>query len=58
LATGWSQRGNDNGQGLEPSLSLAAPGFGPRKLYAISAAPLGRDDDSVFAVVWNLDDDW
>jgi hypothetical protein len=34
-------------------VSLAAPEFGPRKLYSISTARAAQDDDSVFAVIWN-----
>ena len=35
------------------SLSLAAPEFGPRKLYANLGRAAGQDDDSVFAAIWN-----
>ena len=35
------------------SLSLAAPEFGPRKLYANLGRAAGQDDDSVFALIWN-----
>ena len=35
------------------SLSLAAPEFGPRKLYANLGRAAGQDDDNVFAVIWN-----
>jgi hypothetical protein len=35
------------------SLSLAAPEFGPRKLYANIGCAAGQDDDSVFAVICN-----
>ena len=36
------------------SLSLAAPEFGPRKLYA-DLGRAGQDDDNVFAVLWTND---
>ena len=35
------------------SLSLAAPEFGPRKLYANLGRAAGQDDDSVYAIIWN-----
>ena len=35
------------------SLSLAAPEFGARKLYANLRRAAGQDDDNVFAVIWN-----
>ena len=35
------------------SLSLAAPEFGARKLYANLGRAAGQDDDNVFAVIWN-----
>ena len=35
------------------SLSLAAPEFGPRKLYANLGRAAGQDDDEAFAVIWN-----
>jgi uncharacterized protein (DUF736 family) len=38
------------------SLSLAAPEFGPRKLYANLGRAAGQDDEDVFAVIWNAAD--
>ena len=35
------------------SLSLAAPEFGARKLYANLGRAAGQDDDNVFAVICN-----
>ena len=35
------------------SLSLAAPEFGARKLYANLDRAAAQDDDNVFAVIWN-----
>jgi uncharacterized protein (DUF736 family) len=35
------------------SLSLAAPEFRPRKLYANLGRAAGQDDDSMFAIIWN-----
>ena len=33
-------------------LSLAAPEFSPRKLYADLGRAAGQDDDNVFAMLW------
>ena len=38
------------------SLSLAAPEFGPKKLYANLGKAAGQDDDSLYAVIWNPTD--
>jgi uncharacterized protein (DUF736 family) len=35
------------------SLSLAAPEFGPRRLYANLGRSAGQDDDDAFAIIWN-----
>ena len=35
------------------SLSLGAPEFGPRRLYANLGRAAGQDDDNVFAIIWN-----
>lgn len=43
-----SEAGNDY-----VSLSLAAPEFGPRKLYANLGRAAGQDDDDTFAIIWN-----
>ncbi len=34
------------------SLSIAAPEFGPKKLYANLGKAAGQDDDNVFALIW------
>ncbi len=38
------------------SLSIAAPEFGPKKLYANLGKAAGQDDDTVFALIWNPSD--
>lgn len=38
------------------SLSLAAPEFGNRKLYANLGRAFGQDDDNAFALIWNPSD--
>jgi len=35
------------------SLSLAAPEFGPRRLYANLGRAAGQDDEDTFAIMWN-----
>lgn len=35
------------------SLSLAAPEFGPRVIYANLGRAAGQDDEDSFAVIWN-----
>ena len=55
IGAGWTRRGETSGKDYV-SLSLAAPEFGPRKLYANLGRAAGQDDDSVFAIIWNLAD--
>jgi len=52
IGAGWIRRG-ENSRKDYVSLSLAAPEFGPRKLYANLGRAAGQDDDSVFALIWN-----
>lgn len=35
------------------SLSLAAPEFGPRRLYANLGRAAGQDDEDTYALIWN-----
>ncbi len=39
------------------SLTIAAPEFGRRKLFANLGKAAGQDDPSVYAIIWNTDDD-
>ncbi|AYJ86564.1 DUF736 family protein [Sphingomonas paeninsulae] len=51
IGAGWNRQSAASGH-IYVSLSLAAPEFGPRRLYA----NLGRvpgEDDNRFAVIWN-----
>lgn len=51
IGAGWNRRAAGSGRDYV-SLSLAAPEFGPRRLYA----NLGRvpgDADDRFAIIWN-----
>ena len=52
IGAGWLRKGEISGKEYV-SLSLAAPEFGPRKLYANLGRAAGQDDDDTFAVIWN-----
>ncbi|MEZ5832897.1 MAG: DUF736 family protein [Dongiaceae bacterium] len=52
IGAGWIRTGETSGKEYV-SLSLAAPEFGPRKLYANIGRAAGQDDDDAFAVIWN-----
>jgi uncharacterized protein (DUF736 family) len=49
---GWIRTGERSGKDYV-SLSLAAPEFGPRQLYANLGRAAGQDDDDSFAIIWN-----
>lgn len=55
VGAGWTRTGETSGKDYV-SLSLAAPEFGPRKLYANLGRAAGQDDDEVYAVIWNPND--
>jgi uncharacterized protein (DUF736 family) len=52
IGAGWIRKSETSGKDYV-SLSLAAPEFGHRKLYANLGRAAGQDDDDVFAVIWN-----
>jgi uncharacterized protein (DUF736 family) len=52
VGAAWRRVSRDSGTSYV-SLSLAAPEFGPRKLYANLGRAAGQDDDNVLAVIWN-----
>jgi uncharacterized protein (DUF736 family) len=52
IGAGWVRKGEVSGKEYV-SLSLAAPEFGPRKLYSNLGRAAGQDDEDVFAVIWN-----
>ena len=52
IGAGWVRKGETSGKEYV-SLSLAAPEFGPRKLYANLGHAAGQDDPDAFAVIWN-----
>ena len=51
VGAGWNRRSETSGRDYV-SLSLAAPEFGPRRLYANLGRAAGGDEDS-FALIWN-----
>ena len=52
IGAGWIKKGDTSGKEYV-SLSLAAPEFGPKKLYANLGKAAGQDDDNLYAVIWN-----
>jgi len=51
IGAGWMRRSEASGRDYV-SLSLAAPEFGPRRLYANLGRAAGADEDT-FAIIWN-----
>jgi uncharacterized protein (DUF736 family) len=49
---GWIKTGERSGKDYV-SLSMAAPEFGPRVLYANLGRAAGQDDEDAFAIIWN-----
>ena len=37
-------------------IALAAPEFGPRKLYANQRRAVGQEDNNLYALIWNPND--
>ena len=52
IGAGWMKKGETSGKEYV-SLSLAAPEFGPKKLYANLGKAAGQDDEHLYAVIWN-----
>ncbi len=52
VGAGWNRVSESSGNEYV-SLSLAAPEFGPRRLYANLGRAAGQDDDDAFAIIWN-----
>ena len=55
IGAGWTKKGETSGKDYV-SLSLAAPEFGPKKLYANLGKAAGQDDDNLYAMIWNPTD--
>ncbi len=52
VGAGWLRHSETSGNDYV-SLSLAAPEFGPRRLYANLGRSAGQDDEDTFAIIWN-----
>ena len=52
IGAGWTRKGETSGKDYV-SLSLAAPEFGPKKLYANLGRAAGSEDKNLFALIWN-----
>ena len=52
IGAAWVRTGQVSGE-LYVSLSLAAPEFGPCRLYANLGRAAGQDDDDTYALIWN-----
>ena len=55
IGAGWNRHSETSGNDYV-SLSLAAPEFGPRRLYANLGRAAGQDQNDVFAIIWNPND--
>ena len=52
IGVGWTRKGETSNKEYV-SLSIAAPEFGPKKLYANIGKAAGSDDRYLYAVIWN-----
>lgn len=52
IGAGWIRVSEASGK-TYVSLSLAAPEFGPRRIYANLGRAAGQDDDRTYALLWN-----
>ena len=55
IGAGWTRKGETSNKEYV-SLSIAAPEFGPKKLYANLGKAAGSDDENLYAVIWNPGD--
>lgn len=55
IGAGWIRVGAGSGKPYV-SITLEAPEFGPRRLYANLGRAAGSDDESNFAIIWNAVD--
>jgi len=55
VGAAWVRKSESSGKDYI-SLSIAAPEFGPRRLYANLGKAAGQDDENVFALIWNPSD--
>ena len=54
IGAGWIRIGETSGKPFV-SLTLAAPEFGPRRIYANLGRAAGQDGDDAYAIIWNPD---
>lgn len=52
IGAGWVRTGEASGKPYV-SLSLAAPEFGPRRLYANLGRAVGQGGEDSYALIWN-----
>jgi len=52
IGAGWRRRSEATGKDYV-SLSLAAPEFGPRRLYANLGRIADKEVEDLFAIIWN-----
>jgi uncharacterized protein (DUF736 family) len=55
IGAGWTRKGDTSNKEYV-SLSIAAPEFGPKKLYANLGKAAGSVDKDLYAVIWNAAD--
>jgi len=54
IGAGWVRIGEASGKPFV-SLTLAAPEFGPRRIYANLGRAAGQDSEDTYAIIWNPD---
>lgn len=54
IGAGWVRIGEASGKPYV-SLMLAAPEFGPRRIYANLGRAAGQDSEDAYAIIWNPD---
>ena len=52
IGAGWTRKSETSGKDYV-SLSIAAPEFGPSKLYANLGRAAGSENKDLYAVIWN-----
>ena len=52
IGAGWTRKSDTSGKDYV-SLSIAAPEFGPSKLYANLGRAAGSENKDLYAVIWN-----
>ena len=55
VGAGWTRKSKTSGNNYV-SLSISAPEFGPKTLYANLGRAVGEKDPTVFNLIWNSQD--